>query len=146
MLRICPHCKAQDFNLRNLDCLVCGKPFSPSVVPPAPAVSHAATTEAAGADDHCPTPWYRSQIFDDGRWGIITGDNLIILGACRITTADVTFICGAVNSFDEMKKALRKFLDAGNEVCRSSDAMSILLFGEAREAAIQALSNAERAQ
>ncbi len=51
-------------------------------------------------------PWFKSQIMDDGRWGIITGNNEIIIGCSQNLTKENAAMVAASTELYEALDAL----------------------------------------
>lgn len=54
---------------------------------------------------HTPGPWFPSQYLDNDEWGVLSQDNVIVVGlSSRITKADARLIAAAPRMYDFIQR------------------------------------------
>ena len=63
--------------------------------------------------EHTPTPWLESEILDDGRVGVISSANEILIGIPnRLKLEDRKFIVRACNEYDALRSSHAALMEA----------------------------------
>ena len=94
---------------------------------------------------HTPRPWFPSQILDDGRWGIITAQNEIVVGVTQALTIENARLIATVH---DLLAALRELhavcvdMDLENQNDRPTEEQYCATMDAARVAIAKATGDA----
>ena len=69
---------------------------------------------------HTPGPWFPSQILDDGRWGIITAQNEIVVGVTQALTIENARLIATVPDLLEIARLLSLATDEGDDAAQGT--------------------------